>query len=50
MTLSDDLSKLAARAKDAENRLAAAQQDAHAKLQQDVKSARDSRQNKELKA
>ncbi|MET1155153.1 hypothetical protein [Arthrobacter sp.] len=44
MTLSDDLSKLAARAKTAEDRFAAAQQDAHAKLQQDVQSARDSLQ------
>lgn len=44
MTLSDDLSKLAARAKAAENRFAAAQQDAHAKLQQDVQSARDALQ------
>jgi hypothetical protein len=44
MALSDDLSKLAARAKAAEDRFAAAQQDAHAKLQQDVKSAGDSLQ------
>ena len=42
MTLSDDLSKLAARAKAAEDRFAAAQQDAHAKLQQDVQNARKS--------
>lgn len=44
MALSDDLSKLAARAKTAEDRFTAAQQDAHAKLQQDVKSAGDSLQ------
>lgn len=36
MTLSDDLNKVAARAKAAEDRFAAAQQDAHANLQQDV--------------
>ena len=39
MTLSDDLSKLSARAKAAEDRFAAAQRDAHAKLRQDVQSA-----------
>ncbi|WP_043442625.1 hypothetical protein [Arthrobacter sp. L77] len=44
MPLSEDLSRLAARAKEAEDRFVAAEQDAHAKLQQDVRSARDSLQ------
>lgn len=42
MTLSNDLSRLAARAKEAEDRFAAAQHDAQAKLQHEVQSARDS--------
>ena len=42
MTLSDDLSKLSARAKEAEDRFAAAQQAAHDKVELDVKSARES--------
>ena len=42
MALSDDLAKLAARAKEAEDRFAAAQRDAHAKVQDDVKTARAS--------
>ena len=41
MALSDELTKLAARAKQAEDRVAAAQAEAHAKLQDQVKSARD---------
>ena len=46
MTLSDDLTKLAARAKEAEDRFAAAQKEAHAKLEHDVESARDSVQKR----
>ena len=42
MALSDDLAKLAARAKEAEDRFAAAQRDAHAKVKDDVKTARAS--------
>ena len=42
MTLSDDLTKLAARAKEAEDRFAAAQKAAHDKLEHDVQSARES--------
>jgi hypothetical protein len=42
MALSDELTKLAARAKQAEDRVAAAQQEAHAKLQTEVQAARDS--------
>jgi hypothetical protein len=42
MSLSDDLAKLAARAKEAEDRFAAAQRDAHAKVKDDVKTARAS--------
>jgi len=44
MALSDQLSKLAARAKQAEDRTAAAQTKAKAELEQDVKSARESAQ------
>ena len=42
MALSDQLTKLAARAKDAEDRVAAAQNKARAELEKDVKSARES--------
>jgi hypothetical protein len=42
MALSDELTKLAARAKAAEDRVAAAQAEARAKLQHEVHSARDS--------
>jgi len=42
MALSDELTKLAARAKEAEDRVATAQKEARAKLQDDVQSARDS--------
>jgi hypothetical protein len=42
MTLSDELTKLAARAKKAEDRVAAAQEEVHAKLQSEVQGARDS--------
>ena len=42
MALSDDLTKLAARAKTAEDRVAAAQREEHANVQRDVQSARDS--------
>ena len=42
MTLSDELTKLAARAKKAEDRVAAAQEEVHAKLQSEVQDARDS--------
>ena len=42
MALSDDLTNLAARAKQAEDRFAAAKRDAHANVQYDVQSARDS--------
>ena len=44
MALSDQLSKLAARAKEAEDRSAAAQKKAKADLEQDVKSAREEAQ------
>jgi aspartate oxidase len=44
MALSDQLSKLAARAKEAEDRTAAAQKKAKADLEQDVKAARESAQ------
>jgi hypothetical protein len=44
MALSDQLSKLAAKAKEAEDRAAAAQGKAKADLQKDVKTARDSAQ------
>jgi hypothetical protein len=44
MTLSDQLTKLAARAKEAEDRAAAAKTKARAELQQDVKDARDASQ------
>jgi hypothetical protein len=46
MALSDDLTKPAARAKEAEDRFAAAQSEAHAKLQQEVQAARDSLQQR----
>ena len=42
MTLSDQLTKLAARAKEAEDRAAAAQNKARADLEADVKTARES--------
>jgi hypothetical protein len=42
MALSDGLAKLATRAKEAEDRFAAAQEEAHAKLEHEVQSARDS--------
>ena len=42
MALSDELTKLAARAKQAEDRVADAQEEARAKLQNEVQSARDS--------
>ena len=42
MTLSDDLTKLAARAKEAEDRFAAAQKAAHDKVEHDVQSAGES--------
>ena len=42
MALSDDLTKLAARAKKAESRVADAQEEARAKLQNEVQSTRDS--------
>ena len=42
MAFSDQLTKLAARAKEAEDRAAAAQNKARADLEQDVKTARDS--------
>lgn len=42
MTLSDELTKLAARAKKAEDRVAAAQREARAKLQDEVHSAQGS--------
>jgi hypothetical protein len=42
MALSDQLTKLAARAKEAEDRAAAAQNKARADLEQDVKTARES--------
>ncbi|HTN81264.1 MAG TPA: hypothetical protein VMK16_16450 [Acidimicrobiales bacterium] len=42
MALSDDLAKLAARAKEAEDRFAAAQKAAHDKVEHDVQSARES--------
>ena len=42
MALSDDLTKLVARAKEAEDRLAAAQMTAHDKLEHDVQSAWES--------
>jgi hypothetical protein len=41
MALSDQLSKLAARAKEAEDRVAAAKTKARAQLEQDVQAARD---------
>ena len=44
MALSDQLSKLAAKAKEAEDRAAAAQGKAKADLEKDVKTARDSAQ------
>jgi hypothetical protein len=44
MALSDDLTKLAARTKEAEDRATAARSAAHAQLQQDVQSAQDSMQ------
>jgi hypothetical protein len=44
MTLSDQLTKLAARAKDAEDRVAAAKTKARAELEQDVQEARESAQ------
>jgi hypothetical protein len=44
MALSDQLSKLAARAKETEGRVAAAKSKAHAQLEQDVKAARESAQ------
>lgn len=44
MALSDQLSKLAARAKEAEDRAAAAMTKAKAQLEQDVKTARESAQ------
>ena len=40
MALSDDLMKLSTRAKQAEDRVAAAKTEAHAQLQQEVKAAR----------
>ena len=43
MTLSDDLTKLAARAKGAEDRFAAAQKAAHDKVEHDVEGAAQSR-------
>jgi hypothetical protein len=46
MALSDDLTNLAARAKQAEEHAAAARNEAHAKLQQDVHTARDSLQKR----
>ena len=46
MALSDQLSKLAARAKEAEDRAAAAMTKAKAQLEQDVKTARESAQAK----
>ena len=42
MTLSDDLAKLSARAKEAEDRFAAAQKAAHDKVEHDVHTARES--------
>jgi hypothetical protein len=42
MTLSDDLTKLATRAKEAEDRFAAAQKAAHDKVERDVQGARES--------
>ena len=42
MALSDDLTKLAARAKEAEDRFAAAQKAAHEKVEHEVQSARES--------
>jgi flagellar hook-length control protein FliK len=42
MTLSDDLTKLSARAKEAEERFAAAQKSEHDKVEHDVQSARES--------
>ena len=44
MALSDQLSKLAARAKEAEDRFAAAKSKARAQLEQDVQTARESAQ------
>jgi hypothetical protein len=44
MALSDQLSKLAARAKETEDRVAAAKSKAHAQLEQDVQKARESAQ------
>ncbi len=44
MALSDQLTKLAARAKEAEDRAAAAKSKARAQLEQDVKAARDAAQ------
>jgi len=44
MALSDQLSKLAAKAKEAEDRAAAAQRKARDELEKDVKTARDSAQ------
>ena len=44
MALSDELSKLAARAKEAEERVAAATNQARAQLEQDVKGAREAAQ------
>jgi hypothetical protein len=44
MALSDQLTKLAARAKEAEDRAAAAKSKAHAQLERDVKAARDAAQ------
>ena len=44
MALSDQLTKLAARAKEAEDRFVAAKSKAHAQLEQDVQAARESAQ------
>ena len=44
MALSDELSKLAARAREAEQRVAAATSEARAQLEQDVKGAREAAQ------